>query len=378
MLDDPGAPVRSAAGHRRAVVVGAGLIGVTTAHELVQLGFDVTVVADEFGSSTLGVLAAPAWDWPRPQSTGADRGHGGPDELDARRERWAAQTYRRLMSLTADPASGVTRRRTHVHLDRVAARDRGERRRTARIRGTVTSFRSYDVVAAPSVHPAVDTAYCFVGPVVDVARHLRWLSARLVDAGVHFRRRHVTDVAGVVDDFAADVVVNCTGVGASAVVDDPDLVARPHARVAVPNGPAPFLADRRCVVRHEGNGDVSVLSACPVGDTLVLGLVTTPDRCGTFDPHGLVRRCADMLSIEVAPRSVELLVGTASDRRRGGRMELQGAGSPVVHNYGHGIGSVSVAWAAAAAAAALALDVGSGRTCPRAVRAAEPAVGDRP
>lgn len=330
------------------LVLGAGIVGATTALELQRRGAAVTLVADTFGGSTAGVLVPPAWDWPRPVDPDARD-----QDVDARAERWAARTYRCLEELVGTDA-GVRWCRTHVHLDRASERDAAETRRRWRLHEAVTDVVAYQTWPPTSRYrPRLTAGYHFAGPVVDPVRYVAWATARLVEDGARIRRRHVRDLAALrslAREHRADAVIVCAGAGAGAFTDDPQLTTRPAVQVALPAAAPP--PERRCAVLQEG-GVTTVLSATPLGDQ-VLAASSAP---GPIDPLGLRDRCVAVLDLAPHLRSgpPSIRVGTVSHRTGGARVELVDDGGPVVHHYGHGGQSLGVVWGAAEAAAALAL-----------------------
>jgi D-amino-acid oxidase len=346
-VDDQAVGVRERAGH--VLVLGAGIVGTTTALELRRRGAAVTLVADTFGRSTAGVLVPPAWDWPRPVDP--DDRH---QEVDARAERWAARTYRCLEELVGVGA-GVRWCRTHVHLDRASERDPAETRRRCRLHAAVTDVVAYQTWPPTSRYrPRLTAGYHFAGPVVDPARYVTWATARLVEDGARIRRRHVPDLAALhslAREHRADAVVACAGAGAGAFTDDPQLTTRLAVQVVLPADRPP--PERRCAVLRE-DGGTTVLSATPLGDRQVLA---ASSGAGPIDPLALRDRCVAVLDLAQHLRSgpPAIRAGTVSHRTGGARVELVGDHVPVVHHYGHGGQSLGVVWGAAATAAALAL-----------------------
>lgn len=338
----------------RALVLGAGIVGAATAFLLQRRGLHVTVVAETFGTSTPGVVVPPAWEWPR---SGRDT-DGGQADVDARAERWAAETYRGWMEVTGRD-SGVEWRRNRVHLDPESDRDPVERRRRDRLHEVVTEVARDDLrLRWTRSGPRRTASYHFVAPVIDPARLVVRLTTTLVERGAAVRRRRVVDLPDLTDlatEHRADVVVNCTGSGAGTFTGDPLLRSRPVMSVEVPCADPP--AERRCAVVRDASGVSTELSATPLDGRLVLCMVTA-GRPAPLDPLMVLDLCASTLELGAFLPEVpcRVRIGTVTARRGGGRVEAQELGTRLlVHNYGHGAASLSVLWGAAGAAAALAV-----------------------
>ena len=78
----------------RITVIGAGVIGLTSAIKLQESGYGVTVVATEVHPETTSSVAAALW-FPYAASP--------PERVDA----WSIQTFDDLRSLLVDDSSGV-------------------------------------------------------------------------------------------------------------------------------------------------------------------------------------------------------------------------------------------------------------------------------
>ena len=172
----------------RAVVVGAGVVGLTTAVRLREAGIDANVVARDEPSETTSAVAAALWYPYR--------------ALPAERvTAWSAQTYSALAALADVAGSGV---RMLAGTERLApdAPDPWWRE------------------AAPSLERTRE-GLRFVAPAVDMSVHLPWLVARLRALGGTVERREVASL----DDLEADAVVNCAGLGARELAGDDSLVA---------------------------------------------------------------------------------------------------------------------------------------------------------
>ncbi|MGX6603438.1 FAD-dependent oxidoreductase [Micromonosporaceae bacterium Da 78-11] len=175
-------------------VVGAGVIGLTVAHELAGAGHRVQVLEASPGVSA---VAAALW-FPH------DVRHTGPVLSSA------AVTYERLLRLSADPATGVRMRagtvlarRTDPDLSWTGAVPRHQRLDDDRVPAGTTGVR------------------CTV-PVVVTDVYLGWLRAAVLALGVGFRAAPVTSMPELVDDSDSDVFVVAAGLRSAALLGDDD------------------------------------------------------------------------------------------------------------------------------------------------------------
>ncbi|HEX6744300.1 MAG TPA: FAD-dependent oxidoreductase [Solirubrobacteraceae bacterium] len=299
----------------RAVVVGAGVVGLTTAVRLREAGIDATVVAREEPRDTTSAVAAALWYPYR--------------ALPAERvTAWSAQTYSVLAALAEMPGSGV---RMLAGTERLApdAPDPWWREAVPSLERTREGLR-------------------FVAPAVDMSIHLPWLAGRLHALGGAVERREVASLDDL--DADADAVVNCAGLGARELAGDDSLVAvrGQIVRVAAP-AVGEWLLDQSDPQR--------LAYVVPRVNDVVLGGTAeegaedrTPDPATT---DAIRARCAALIpALRDAP-VVGVAVGLRP-ARPAVRLEAEGR---VVHCYGHGGAGVTLAWGCAGEVAAL---LGSG------------------
>ncbi|HZX08045.1 FAD-dependent oxidoreductase [Kribbella sp.] len=303
------------------VVVGAGVIGLTTAVRLAEAGNQVDVVAAEPPRATTSAVAGALW---------------GPWLVEPR-ERvlpWAARSLEVLRELADNPKSGV----------RV-------------VKGIEVSRTSYGPPDWASLLP--DRTPCAVedlptgyghgvrysAPLVDMPVHLDYLLARLQAAGGTLTIRQLTSL----DQAGADshtAIVNCSGIGARQLVPDMDLLpVRGYHVVAENPGLTEFV--------EADTGDSSdLLAIYPHGDHVILGGTAEPevwnrdpdaaiaaaiiDRCITLEPR-LAR--ATILEHRIGLRPTRPTVRVEAERSTTGRL--------IVHNYGHSGAGVSLGWGCA-------------------------------
>jgi D-amino-acid oxidase len=172
----------------RAIVVGAGVVGLTTAVRLREAGVDADVVAREDPLDTTSAVAAALWYPYRALPV---------ERVTA----WSAATYDALAAL-ADVAGSGVRMRAGTELLAPDAPDPWWRDAVPGLARTPEGLR-------------------FVAPAVDMSIHLPWLVGRLRALGGAIERRAVA----ALDELEADAVVNCAGLGARELAGDGSLTA---------------------------------------------------------------------------------------------------------------------------------------------------------
>jgi D-amino-acid oxidase len=293
----------------RAVVVGAGVVGLTTAVRLREAGVDAHVVARDEPLHTTSAVAAALWYPYR--------------ALPAERvTAWSAQTYAALSGLAGVAGSGV-RMLAGTELLAPGAPDPWWREAVPVLERTRAGLR-------------------FVAPAVDMSIHLPWLTGRLRALGGTVERRDVSSL----DELEADAVVNCAGLGARELARDASLTAvrGQIVRVAAP--------EVREWLLDQSDPQRLVYVVPRINDVVLGGTADEGAEDRAPDPattDAIRARCAALLpALRDAPtRSVAVGLRPA---RPAVRLEAEGR---VVHCYGHGGAGVTLAWGCAGEVAAL-------------------------
>lgn len=305
------------------VVVGAGVMGLTTAVCLAERGVRVLVrTAEPSARSTSAVAGA---------LIGGDV-FVDPDEPEVG---WSRTTRDAFVGLAADPGTGV-----RVASGRLASRT------GAGIPADPSGLPGYRP-CDPAERAGFAVACWISAPVVDMPAYLAYLERRLAAAGGAVVTEPVGSLSG-----AGPVVVNCTGLGAMELAGDPAMRPVRGQHVVVENpGVTEFFYER-------GPGAASV-SIVPHSRRLVLGGTTHPgDWSLEPDPAQtgeILRRCAEIEPRIAGARVLGVDVGARPARAQVRLEEETVDGTRVVHNYGHGGIGVSLSWGCAAEAADLAL-----------------------
>ncbi|MFJ4814846.1 NAD(P)/FAD-dependent oxidoreductase [Streptomyces sp. NPDC088801] len=304
------------------VVVGGGVVGLTTALALAERGRRVRVWTRDAVEATTSAVAGALW-WPyriEPVATART---------------WALRSLEVYEELAArDEPAGVRMVEGVLGETRLDEAD-------AWLAGRVPGLRA----ATAGEHAG--TGLWARLPLIDMPAHLRWLRERFVAAGGVIETRVVSGFAEV----DAPVVVNCTGLAARELVPDPSVRPVRGQLVVVENpGIDTWL------VTTDAAGEHTYLFPQPGG--LVLG-GTSEEDAWSLEPdpataEAIVRRCAALRPQVAGARVLEHRVGLRPTRPAV-RLERDALpdGRLLVHNYGHGGAGVTVAWGCAEEAARL-------------------------
>ncbi|MEH1126860.1 FAD-dependent oxidoreductase [Micromonospora sp. CPCC 206061] len=305
------------------VVVGAGVVGLTSAVRLVEAGARVAVISADESVDTVSAVAAAVW---YPTHT---------DE-DPRVLQWATRTFEELCRQAGDGVPGVVLRPTRMLV----------RQQVDEAPWWSAAVPDFTRVPPPSAEYTEE--WRFTVPTVEMRPYLDWLRDRL---GGAVERRRIERF----DEIEAPVVVNATGLAAGKLCGDADVFPARGRIVLVAN---PGLVTS---VRDE-DSPAGMTYIHPRSQDVVLGGTfeagqwdTEPDARVGME---IVARCADLVP-ELANAAVLAHVAGLRPARRGGpRVEADPAplpgGGRLVHNYGHGGAGVTLSWGCAEAVVPLA------------------------
>ncbi|WP_434740961.1 FAD-dependent oxidoreductase [Micromonospora sp. SH-82] len=314
------------------VVVGAGVIGLTTALRVQERGARVTVLTADDADRIVSTVAAAVW---YPSHT---------DE-DPRVLRWARTTYAVLAGQAADGVAGVVQRPT-----RMLVRDRFPR-----------PPWWAEAVGDLVVHPA-DPPYSaqlrFTAPTVEMVPYLAWLHDRVVAGGGRVLRHRVAHLAEAFTppgSAPVDTVVNATGLAAGHLAADPAVhPVRGHVVLVANPGLTTSVRDEQ--------DPAGITYVHPRRHDVVLGGTFDPRRSDT-DPDPATARAIRDRCVALVPRLADAPVlgeriGLRPARHGGPRVEAEqadGTGRRLIHSYGHGGAGVTLAWGCADEVARLAV-----------------------
>jgi len=188
-------------------------------------------------------------------------------------------------------------------------------------------------------------------PFADMPFYLSWLAGRVQALGGRIEQRIVTAF-----DLGADVVVNCSGLGARQLAGDDALepVWGQHVLVS-----APFVDE----FVFEGGGSADGIGIVPHRRGVLLGGVRRPGRNLLMPDGQIAAETIDRAAVAIPELASAPVLGIEVGLRPGRPSVLleaeQIGGVTVIHDYGHDGSGVFWSWGCAADVVALA-GLGSG------------------
>jgi D-amino-acid oxidase len=298
-----------------AVVAGCGVIGLTAAICLREVGVDAGIVAAELPPGTTSSVAAALW-YPY---------IAYPED---RVLSWSSRTFEVFEELSGTAESGVLMREG-VEIWRHSVPDPWWASAVPHVR------RCGD----DELPPGYRDGHAFVAPVVEMPIYLKYLMDRFSAAGGSVQRRTLSSL----DEVDARVVVNCVGLGARDLVDDASMEPIRGQVVRVRNpGLKRFVLD-------EDNPEGVTYIIPRSGDCILGG--TADEGEWDLEPDqetaaGILRRCTQLeprlKDAEVLEHKVGLRPGRPEIR-----LEREDGPIPRIHNYGHGGSGITLSWGCA-------------------------------
>ena len=299
------------------LVLGAGVIGLSTAIRVALAGHRVRVWARDPWPATTSAVSAAIW-FPY---------------LAEPRERvlpWAQQSYAAFQVLATVAGRGVVMREALI----VA------RARTAAPwwRELLPAWRAAPTSELPAGATFGDLAQV---PVAEMPLYLPFLERQAQGMGVQFESRAVRSPAEALAE--ADVVVNFTGLGAREVAGDARLFPIRGQVVSVADGAT------RCVVDDDNDGGVTYV--VPRSRDVVLG-GTCAAGDSSLEPRAdetaaIHTRCAELVPALGRAGVTAVRVGLRPGRDAVRLERERIGGKVVVHNYGHGGCGMTLSWGCA-------------------------------
>ena len=306
-----------------ALVVGAGVIGLTSAVLLAEQGLKVQVRAGRPPGRTTSAVAGALVGGPLTTDAAEAAAKFAPVDTSTG---WQRASLREFTALAQQPGTGVHTARGRL----VCAKAGGDL--------DLPGYRP----CPPKDSAGFAVAFWSRMPIVDMPAYLDYLAARAAAAGATVTTGQVPSLQAAA--AAAPIVVNCTGTGAAALVPDPAVVPVRGQHVVVDN---PGLSE----FFFENNAGPTSTSYFPHGARLVLG-GTSQRGADSLEPdpdqtREIIERCTAVEPRIAGAKVLDVQVGLRAARPRT-RLEAERIdGSLVIHNYGHGGIAVGLSWGCA-------------------------------
>jgi D-amino-acid oxidase len=295
-------------------VVGAGIIGLTTAIRLAEAGHVVTIVTADDPVETTSVLASAMV---------------GPSFAGPPAATWA--------NVSDAVFRGADRHAPGVSI----ARGRLIAEPEGFIHPKAADLPGFAPCTPHDTPVGFGTAFWVEVPLVDMTKYIPHLVERAHDLGIRVERAHLRTLDDV-NDGGQDVV-NCAGLGARDLVPDPAVTPLRGPKIVATNpGVDTFLVS--------GPPSAQLTSYHPHGDVVVLGGTMTESWDTTPDPDeeaAILARCVAVEPLLCDAMVIEHRVGLRPARPEPRLEAVQSQGKRVVHNYGHGGSGVTFAWGCA-------------------------------
>lgn len=300
----------------RVLVLGAGVSGLSCAHELLRRDHAVTVWARETPLGTTSAVAAALW---YPFEAGPAERVGG----------WAARSYGRFLALARQGIPGVVLEAL-VDLRSPAIQPPD----------WVRALEGFALLEAGE-RGAFEQGWRARVPVIETPLYLTWLLEEVRGLGATLEVREVGSLA---ETGGFDAVVNCTGLGARRLCGDEACFPIRGQIARVPRG-----SIDRALIFQDADGTFGYVIPrsrdCVLGGTAEHGVDSLEVVASTTE--AILARCRAQ-EPRLPPRA-----GSAAAGLRPGRHEVRLTrerlpdGRPLVHDYGHGGCGVTLSWACA-------------------------------
>lgn len=304
--------------HKRIVVIGSGVIGLTSAYRLLEAGYGVTILARVLPPHTTSDVAAAFWS---PSAT-----TGG-----VQAERWAHNSLSQFRQLATNPASGIA----IVDLYKLSPEPTPM--------PYMASSGPMELIP-PGRFPAPWSGYRAPVPRIDVPVYMPWLLAAVQALGGVIQQQIVQGLGELRNSY--DVIVNCSGLGAQLLTGDPMFPIR--GQVMSVRKPAALAPD----IIYADDGDTTTYIIPRGADCLLGGTYQYRDGNTEVDEEigaQIIARCAIFNRALRAPEILAHKVGLRPGRATV-RLEAQplATGQLIIHNYGHGSVGHTLSWGCAA------------------------------
>lgn len=346
---------------KKALVIGGGVSGLTTALALAERDVPSVVVTEALAPNVTSIVAGALWEWP-PAVCGY---HHDAFSLE-RSKGWCMTSFREFEKIAEDRTSGAYIRPSYFYFRNRVEENAFHLEKMQEIARHVPGFvRGAHLIKEHGVNQDIGLvdAYGHLAPMVDTDVYMGWLLKRVRQAGIEVI---IEKISGRLKDteqalkqrFGASVIVNCAGLGSQELAGEPMYPLRGALVRLVNDGTRmPRLRQSHCVSHDNVTSENEIVFILPRGDDrIVLGALAEKDQWGKdidLDNYQPVRdiydRCTRFLpALKALPLDEAEPVRVGLRPFRQGNVRLEAVpGSGVIHNYAHGGAGVTFSWGCA-------------------------------
>ncbi|PRA06475.1 FAD-dependent oxidoreductase [Arthrobacter sp. MYb229] len=305
---------------QRITVIGAGVIGLSTAHELVRAGHRVTVISDQEPWETVSAVAAAIWfPYHSENSPAADL--------------LLARSLARFEELASIPETGVDLR-SGLNVDHLPGADRSWTRIVAK------TIEAPKAELPEGAHAGVYARL----PIITMTTYLSWLRTEVEALGVVFIHATVKELTEL--NGSADLAVIAGGLRGGQLLGDDESVYPIRGQV-VRLANTKKLTDWLCDDDYPGGVSYIIPRR---EDIIVGGTDTVNDWNRDVEPEtaaAILRRATELVPELEGLEVLEHKVGLRPARDAIRLERVAGHRIPVIAAYGHGGAGVTLSWGTA-------------------------------
>lgn len=317
--------------HKRICVVGAGVIGLSSAVRIQNQipDADITIVADKFSPNTTSDGSAGFWE---PHLV-------NPIQKQEIRK-WGQETFDHLLRLASSEEAGK------LGAQLISGYNFCLMKEEPFWKDQVLAYRKLDE-NEKKIHPEHKDGVFFTTVSIDVKSYLPWLMQKFKANGGKVQFRTIASIYELSKDF--DVIVNCVGVQANRLLGDEKV--KP-VRGQVMTVYAPWI--KHFIIDFDVEGKDNEAYIIPGRDCVTLGGTGQEGNWNTDvdskDANKIFESCVKLVPSLKNAKKISDWVGLRPGRTTV-RLEIEEIhGSKkgmVIHNYGHAGSGVTLHWGCA-------------------------------
>lgn len=298
----------------RVAVIGAGVSGLSSAVNLQKAGFDVTILTRELPLQTTSKAAGAVW-----------YGNG----MTGKMREWAAVSLRHFLQLAHEPESGIQIRRV-IEVSPYPVHDPWFKH----------DIPHFSHLSGGELPAGAKFGFAMDVPIIEPPKYLQILYNQFLENGGTIEEREIHTVDDLVDDYP--LIVNCSGVGARQVANDPQVypIRGQTVVVSVPEITQAYM------------DDYTFTYIFPRTDGVLIGGIAQPNNWSMdVDPaitEDIFTRCSavdDRLkNAPIVHQFVGLRPGRGAVRLEPQRLSKDRL---CIHNYGHAGVGFTLSWGCA-------------------------------